>query len=195
MIRPNLIALLTLLATGPLAAACSPSFCRPLAVKKVDVLAPAAVLVATVPLYGSGYAPPQQAQQPTTDPEVLKVLQAQTQAIRELTETVRLLMQLQGKQPAVPPPAAVELSGKELFEKKGKCVNCHRFDNADAKGRGFVLAELGNNLPKAGFGPNEERIISRQLDLHKMPPAATGVTLTDAEIARIKGYLFPKKED
>lgn len=186
------VALFAWLAVGSTAWACSPSLCQPVKFVKKDVAAVAAIAV-TVPLYGSGYTPPQQVQQ--TDPEVLKVLAAQTKAIQELTETVRLLLQLQGKQPIAPPPAAVELSGKELFEKKGKCVDCHRFDNADAKGRGFVLAELGNNLPKAGFGPNEERIISRQLDLHKMPPAATGVTLTDAEIARIKGYLFPKKED
>ena len=180
----KIIALAVLLSVG-VADACSPSFVRhPHA---VVVKQNAAYVVANVFAYGGGFAPPQQ----QADPEVLKVLAAQTRAIQELTEMVRLLAANQ--QASLPRPA--EASGKELFEKKGKCVDCHRAENAKEKGVGFVLAELGNNLPKVGFGDGEQRLIRRELRTHRMPPKAVGVVLTDAEIAKIEEYLFPKKEE
>lgn len=187
MIRPNLLALLTLLSIGT-AEACKPSLlCAPSA---VVVKHNAQYVTANVFAYGGGFAPPQQQAQ-QTDPEVLKVLAAQTKAIQELTEMVRLLAANQLAARPKPP----EATGKELFENKGKCVDCHRAENAKEKGVGFVLAELGNNLPKVGFGDGEQRLIRRELRTHRMPPKEVGVVLTDAEIAKIEEYLFPKKEE
>lgn len=177
---PAAIALAVLMSVG-VAEACSPSFARyPHA---TVVKQNAQYVVANVFAYGGGFAPQQQ----QSDPEVRALLAAQTKAIQELTEMVRLLAAAQ--QANLPKPA--ELTGKELFEKKGKCIDCHRADNKE-KGVGFVLAELGNNLPR--FGDGERRLISRELKSKRMPPKSVGVQLTDAEIAKIEEYLFKEKE-
>lgn len=173
MIRPNAIALLTLLSMGPLALACSPSLLRVKAVAApVVAVAPVAV---TFPTYGASVAP----QQAVASDDVL----------RQILEELRAIRAALGNAPVQAGP----LDAAKLVSGERGCVKCHQAKFADKLGGGFVMAEDDGKVPP--FSVNERAKITRRVQAGTMPPAKSGVQLSAAEKSAVIEFFVPKPKE
>lgn len=178
--KPNLIALLTLLSTGPLAVACAPSFCRPVAIKAnvVAAVVPVAA-VAYVPAYGATF---QSNQADEVNGELLRQLVEQN---RQIIALLQALAAAKASPPAVATPVAAE-SGEILFA--SRCARCHKAAVAASKGGGIVLQEDAGKM--APLSILEQRTADKAIDSGAMPP---GGKLDAGQKATLKAFLKPKE--
>lgn len=181
MIRPNLLALLTLLATGPLSLACSPSLCAPVKkIIKADVVVAAVAAVAYVPTYGATY---NASQADEVNGEILRQL-------LEVMRRIEAKLDQQAQRPPVTVPSQAVDAGKLMA---ARCAGCHQANVAKSKGGELVLIEDTGKLP--AFSVPEQRLVKRVIDTGAMPPKTAGPPLTAGERAALLEFMFPKPKE